>query len=852
MRRRGGSPDVTDQRWKRVEQALDQVLDLPAAERRARLDAIAADDRALRDEVLALLDEGERGGGPLDGSFEALLESVADSGPAEPVAGLRIGPYRVIRSLGRGGMGEVLLAEREGSDFEHRVAIKTVRAGFDRAEIIERFRRERRILARLRHPNIASFLDGGVTDDGMPYFAMEYVEGERITDYADRERLDLDARICLFESVCAAVAHAHRNLIVHRDLKPGNVLVTADGIPKLLDFGIAGIIDPDAIEPAQTTQRFLTPAYASPEHLRGEPTATATDVYSLGVLLYELLSGRHPHGDTSRSAEVVRAILEDDPRDASAAVTVDTREATAAEIARRRATVPAELRRRLRGDLDSIVGKALRKHPAERYGSVEDLRADLERYRRSEPVAARPAARRYRVGKFVSRNRVAVAAGGVLLAALIGFAIVMGVLYARAEANLARALQAERLAAGEAEAANRVTEFMTELFRVSNPEASSWEQLTARQVLERAVEQIEGDLEAQPLVRARLLGSLGVVHTGLGRFEEARRLHEQGLEIRRRAGGENDLAHADALHNYASLLRRSADYAGALRAYRQGLAIREAALGQDHPDVAASLAGLGVVYLDLGEVDSSLAAQERAITIKRRTLGPDDEAVATSAYNLGALHLMRYDAAAARPYFEESYRIHRAKLGESHLRTLGAMGAIALTMDRTGDLEGALAMQRRVLELQESAVGRDHASLSFTLLGLASMELKAGRVSTARAHAERARVVSEAAHGANHPQVGAALARLAEIEAEAGAPPAARALARRALAVFERAKLENVGTLEQLRLVGDLERKLGNESAARTAFERAIHLAERLYGADHAMTVDLRGRLEPPGPESAP
>ena len=832
---------MTEERWRRVEQVLDEVLDLPSAERGGRVEALAAGDRALRDAVLAVLDEGERGRGPLDGSFEELLESVAE-GPAPPVEGRVIGPWRVVRRIGQGGMGEVLLAERAAGDFRQQVALKIVRAGLNREEFVARFRRERSILARLRHPNIAALHDGGVAADGTTFFAMEYVEGEPITAYADRERLDVQARVRLFEAVCGAVAHAHRNLIVHRDLKPGNVLVTADGTPKLLDFGIAKLLDDETGDP-HTTQRFLTPAYASPEHVRGEPTTTATDVYSLGVLLFELLSGRHPHGDTSRPAEVMRALLENDPRDPSAAVTHDSREATAAEIAHRRSTVPGELRSRLRGDLDTIVGKALRRAPDERYRSVEDLRADLERYRRSEPVAARPATLRYRTGKFVARHRAAVAAGIVLLAALAVFAATMSVLYARSEANLARALAAEREAAAEAETANRVSEFMTELFRVSNPSASSWERLTARQVLERAVERIGSDLEDQPLVRARLLGSLGGVHTGLGRYEEARRLHEEGLALRRQEGGTHDLGYAAALHQYASLLREAGDYRAALEAYREGLAIREGMLGPDHEEVAASLTGLGIVHLNLGQMDSSLAVQERALAIKRRVLGPDDEAVATSAYNLGVLHVMHYDPAAARPYFEESYRIRKEKLGESHARTLASMGAIALVMSRSGDPERGLAMQRRVLELQESTLGPVHPNLSPTLLGLSSMERAAGDLDAARAHAERALEVGMAALGPDHPQIAAALARIAEIQVDAGDLDAARGFARRALAIFDRARLENTGTVEQLQQVGDIERRLGNERSARASFERAVALATKLYGPEHAMTVDLRGRL---------
>ncbi len=844
---------TTPDRWKRVEEILDEVFDLPPEQRRARLDELAAGEAGLREEVLALLEEGGRAGGPLDRSLDTLLEGSFDAEPpASPASAGAIGPYRILRGLGRGGMGEVFLAERADGEFEHRVALKVVRAGLDRDEIVERFRHERQILARLRHPNVASLYDGGRAEDGAPYFAMEYVEGEAITEFADRERLDLDGRIRLFESVCAAVSYAHRNLVVHRDLKPSNVLVTADGTVKLLDFGIAKIVDPEAGEATRTTQGYLTPAYASPEHVRGLPTTTATDVYSLGVVLYELLTGHHPHGHTSRSSEVVRAILEDEPKDASAAVTSDAKETTASEIARRRSTPAADLRRQLRGDLDNIIAKALRKDPDERYGSVEDLRADLDRYRRSLPVVARPATVRYRLRKFVRRNRVAVAAGTILLAALIVFAVSMGILYVRSQTNLARALKAEETAAQEAETAKRVSDFMTDLFRVSNPEASTWEELTAHQILERAVERIRTELTDQPLVRSRLLGSLGNVHVGLGRYAEARRLHEESLEIKREILGENDLGYALSLHNYANLLRKTADYAEALRAYQKALFIREAALGPDHPDVAECLTSLGIVYMNLGDLKQSLATQERALAIKRREFGSDHEVVATSSYNLGSLHVTRREYAEARPCFEDAYRIWKARLGERHSRTLGALQAIAFVMDKCGDPKGAREVERRVIELKEAAVGPAHPDVAVPVLHLADLERKLGNLAEARALAERALRICDDAHGPDHPQRGAVLGVLADIHADAGELKAARALTIRALAILDGAGIK-AASLEQLHRLGDIERRLGNEDAAVASFERALSIAVEVFGPDHTMVGEIRAELAGfPGPPSGP
>lgn len=843
---------TTGDRWKRIEQILDELLDLSPEERPARLDEFAAGDADLKEEVLALLEEGAKSGGLLDGLLEGVFDRVFDSEPPSPTERSTIGPYRVLRELGRGGMGEVLLAERADGQFEHQVALKIVRTGLDRQEIVERFRHERQILARLRHPNIASLYDGGTAEDGAPYFAMEYVEGRRITEYADANRLDVDARIRLFESVCAAVAHAHRNLVIHRDLKPSNVLVTADGIVKLLDFGIAKVVDPEAGDATQTTRGFLTPAYASPEHVRGAPTTTATDVYSLGVLLFELLTGRHPHGDTKSSGDVVRAVLEDDPAEASAIVTRETKSGTAVEIADRRASAPQELRRKLRGDLDNILSKALRRNPEERYSSVEELRADLERHRSSLPVSARPATARYRLRKFVRRNRVSFSVGVALLAALIVFAVSMSILYARSEANLARALEAEQAKTREAETAKQVSDFMTRLFHVTNPDGTTWERLTARDIVDRAVERIRTELNEQPLVRARLLGTLGIVYTGLGRFAEARTLYEEGLAIEKETLGENDLVYAQSLNGYAILLERTADHAGALRAHRQALAIREAALGPEDLLVAQSLSNLATVHGSLGDLDSSRTLQERALAIRRKKLGPDAEAVVISMYNLGALHLQRQDHAAARPLFEEAYRIRKATLGESHMRTIQTLGALAGTMDLAGDRQGARDLQRRVVELQEAALGPSHPEVGVPMYNLAVLEKELGQSAQAKLLMDRVLRIWEGAYGPEHPRVGDALGELADLETDAGRVHAARDLTLRALSIVEKAEPKGLRTMTQLERLGDIERRLGNEKAAIDRYERAASIAEEAYGADHATVAQLRGKLTgvvaPPGP----
>src|SRR5262245_28756322 len=346
-----------------------------------------------------------------------------------PQVDVRVGPYRLIREIGRGGMGTVLLAVRSDDAFQKRVAIKVLRRGMDTDAIVGRFRHERQILASLEHPHIASLLDGGTTDDGLPYFVMEYVDGQLVTDYCDAKALDTTSRLELFRKICAAVQHAHQNLVIHRDIKPANVLVTSDGTPKLLDFGIAKLLNPDpGVQTLAATiagSPLMTPEYASPEQVRGETVTTATDVYSLGVLLYELLTGRRPYDLPSRTPdEIQRVVCNSVPVRPSTVVThaassQSTRDRPEIDSERTRPPDADRLRRRLAGDLDNIVLKALAKEPSRRYASVDQFSEDIHRHLTGLPVIARKDTLGYRTAKFIRRNRAGVAAAALVVLALV-------------------------------------------------------------------------------------------------------------------------------------------------------------------------------------------------------------------------------------------------------------------------------------------------------------------------------------------------------------------------------------------------------------------------------------------------
>jgi non-specific serine/threonine protein kinase/serine/threonine-protein kinase len=427
-------PAMTPERWQQIKPLFEQALEYEADERKQFLAQACAADVELRAQLEALL-QGHEEASTFIEKPAAQAARLFDAPSEDSFIGLRVGPYKVLREIGHGGMGRVYLGVRADDEYKKRVALKVIKRGMDSKDIVRRFRHERQILASLDHPNIGKLLDGGTTNDGLPYFAMEYVEGQPITDYCDSHKLSTIERLHLFRQVCAAVQFAHQNLVVHRDLKPSNILVTEDGTPKLLDFGIAKLLNPElsgqTIDPTATAMRLMTPEYASPEQVRGETITTASDVYSLGVVLYELLTGHRPYHVKSRAPhDILRIVCEEEPERPSTAVnrveTIpsadgSTRAITPETVSRVRESEPEKLRRRLRGDLDNIVLMAMRKEPQRRYTTVNQLSEDIRRHLEGLPVIARKDTLAYRLEKFAQRNRgVAIACVAVFLTLLSG------------------------------------------------------------------------------------------------------------------------------------------------------------------------------------------------------------------------------------------------------------------------------------------------------------------------------------------------------------------------------------------------------------------------------------------------
>ena len=417
-------------RWREVKQVLDGALERNHQERSSYLDSVCVADPELRQEVESLLLHHQQAGTQFLGTPAVDFRQPSSSNTASaPRTGTRLGPYELLEEIGCGGMGEVYRAVRADGQFTKQVAVKLVRAGYDKAFVLEKFRQERQILATLDHPNIARLLDGGTTEDGIPYLVMELVDGIPIDQYCDAHGTSVSGRLRLFLEVCAAVHYAHQRLVIHRDLKPSNIMVTADGVPKLLDFGIAKILDPATASEA-TLLRPMTPEYASPEQVRGDPVTTSTDVYSLGVVLYRLLTGRAPYApQTQASHELARLICEVDPQKPSTVflkAKPDQTQIAPELVSRAREASPSRLRRQLQGDLDNIVLKALRKAPERRFISVEQFAEDIRRHLEGLPVTARKDSWSYRATKFVQRHSWGVASAAfVVVLALVGVSLII-------------------------------------------------------------------------------------------------------------------------------------------------------------------------------------------------------------------------------------------------------------------------------------------------------------------------------------------------------------------------------------------------------------------------------------------
>lgn len=726
-------PPLTSGRWALIEQWLEQALAYHGAERDTVIAHARCEDPTLGDEVASLVEASEDGEGPLERLAATLDERIdlRDLGTAPPG---RCGPYDLVREIGRGGMGVVYLARRADGQYDREVALKLVQAPGGDSHLRDRFLAERQILARLSHPNIARLLDGGVTERGLPYFTMEYVDGVPLDRYADERRLDVRARLALFVRVADAVAALHRSLVIHRDLKPGNVLVTGDGEVKLVDFGIARLLDEAGRSSAtRTVHRQFTYDFASPEQISGGPLTTSTDVYSLGAMLYVLLAGVPPHwsaGDTLPQME--RAILEADvvrpstvfsaatARQGSSRVDVD-------EMCRARSARPDQLERQLSGDLDVICTKALQKDPARRYGSVDLLRQDVEHYLRGLPVAARPDGWAYQAGKFLKRHRLGMAAAVLIAASLIGGLVASTIAARRAEAERRMADVERDRARVEARRAEHVSTLVANLFKLASPEQARGGTIPALELLDRGTERIGVELAADPATQAAMYGVAARVYSNLGILDRAESLLVTSLELARASGGEDSLTFADLEHDLGGVRLALNQYERAEASLRHALDVRRR-LGARSEDLAASLEGLGELLSETNRLHEGEPYLREAVAIRRQHPGPAADGTMSAVYELGLLLHRQGKFAESGQLFREAVEIGRRRSGTNSPVKVSSMLHLARlvhTSDRNP--AGAVPLYEEALTLARELYARDHEDTATIMSEMARALRDSGR-----------------------------------------------------------------------------------------------------------------------------
>lgn len=675
--------------WDHVKDAFHAVVDLPRGERGPALDRLGL-DAAARREVESLLDAHDRASSFLDGSA---ADRLLDTG--QEFIGQHVGVYRIVGLIGAGGMGAVYHAVRDDAAFAMDVAVKIVKRGLDTDEILRRFYVERQTLARLEHPNIAKLIDGGSTADGRPYLVMEYVRGVRLDRYCDAQALDLDARLRLFITICQAVQHAHQQLVIHRDLKPDNILVTGDGVAKLVDFGIARVLAPEGGgTQTMVAERRMTLTFASPEQVRGEPMSTASDVYSLGVILYELLAGRSPFASPPASVEAYHQAVD--------------------------AGFPTP--RTHAGDLDAVVMKAMHADPARRYATAQQLADDLTRYLDGRPVLARPDTLRYRTAKFVRRHRGATIAGGLAAAAVV--AGIAGVLWQAAVARDER----DR-AQTEASRARLISDFMAGVFRSADPNQQG-RTVTVADALDGAVERAERDLAGQPEELATIRATIGTTYLQLGLIDKAMTVLERAVDLRRTLSP-NTAELMQAVAQLGDTAQQSGDLPRAEALYREALDLARRIHGPEHLAVASMQRYLGSILLSRGDLAGAESTNRETLALLRRLPGVSPGDLAQSVNNLAVVlgTSGRWDEAVTLQ--REALDLITAVRGERHPETATAMSTLAQALEASRRFDEAAPLFERALALRTELLGPDHPGTASTRYAYALMLIESGRFESA-------------------------------------------------------------------------------------------------------------------------
>jgi len=794
--------------WSVVETLFHGALALAPEAREDWLREVTGGDAAVVAEVLALL-AADAAATP--GLVSAVAHDALAALTPVPATGRQVGPYRLVREVGQGGMGAVFLAERTDEAYHAQVAIKFVRGGVTGAELLRRLVAERQILADLAHPNIARLLDGGTTEDGVPYLVLEYIDGAPVDQHCAGLALGLRERLALFLRICEAVQHAHQALVIHRDLKPSNILVTRDGTPKLVDFGIAKVLaDPDSAA-TQTGLLAMTPAYASPEQVRGARVTVATDVYSLGVVLYQLVTGVLPLPIPPGTSlpELLRRVQEVEPARASAAATAPWREA-------------------LRGDLDAILQRALAKEPERRYPSVEQLAADLHRHLRGEPVQARPATATYRLGRWVRRNRALSAVALVAVLALVTGLTVA--LWQRDRAERAR----QRTAAALAQS-NATRDFLLDLFRANDPVVAQGRELTARDLLDRGTAQVD-ELGDQPALQAELLHVLGRLQLSLSEYRRGADLLHRSIRVHRAAGSPDSVL-VDVFAALGNAMHDLGWPDSAAQAWQTSVDLGVASLGPDNAAVLGSMGNLGIAYSRLGQVARAESTYRRLIAAERRVLGPDHVDRAYALNNLGLLLTNQGRFAEAEPVLREEMELMAAAWADTVPAVAFGYDNYGVMLREAGRYAEAEPVLRKGLAIRLHLLGPEHRFTGESYHSLGKLLAERGRpedLAEADSLLRLTLAVYRKRLDPGHPAVAYALFSMGELATARGNLPEAERWFRQALALRQQATARDDPAVRVHTLValGHTLRAEGKAEAG-AVFQRADSVARARLDPGH-------------------
>ena len=851
--------------WTEVEELFDAAVDLEAAERAALLDARCPDRPDLRAEVESLVEAHLRA--------EQLQPSHAEPDPTpimpSPGPGSVIGSFRLVEPIGAGGMATVYRAERADGTFEQQVAIKLIATPVSQAGAARRFRVERQILASLGHPNIVGLIDGGITPEGYAYLVMEYVEGKPLDRYCRDRNLPLADRLGLFRSVCSAVHYAHRHAIVHRDLKPANILVTPEGVPKVLDFGVAKLLDESAVAGATATGLGvgpMTPNYASPEQLRGLPLTTSSDVYALGVLLYELVAGVRPYETGGKPLdEVMRLVVEAEPPRPSATLAV------------RQSGLPYDPRRTLKGDLDAVILRAMSKAPERRYGSAEELAGDVARYLAGTPVAAREPSFGYVVRKLAARHKAAVVSASVSLVAIVA-ALILAIWQARiatAERDRAQA---------EAAKAQQVAAFLRTLFSGAYPKNRvPGATLSAQDLLDRGAGRVDQELGGQPDVQASMLALLSSVYTEMGLYQRALPLGERSLALREKLFGPEHGDVAESLHRLGRLKRLQGEFEAAQPLLERAVKIREQRGRPDDPLLAEALSELGTVFwyrgrpegrvhleravaieeraggpqlsrwltalsnfdLLIGDLDSQQKLLERALEVGVRAEGRPGFLVSVTILNLGEVLRAQEDYGRARPLLEQALEIAVQLYGTEHQATVYNWAELGELYFAMGDHRKAREFLDRSITVGERILGRDHIGLAAPLTYSGRLLLAEGRPKEALPLIERAIRVREKAHGQTNSAIAENLVDIARVTMRLEGIAAGEPILRRALAMQREALVPGHRSLvPTLTSLAEVLSARNEQVEALGLLNEAVQIARARLPPRHSQRLQAEAALE--------